>query len=255
MQGKVDVMLPTLNSGEHLDEVLTSIESCVPVNRIVAADGHSTDETLEILGRHHAEVISDGGSLGAARQALIDNASTERFLMLDSDVVLRPGPWFTEALKGGETVVFQMPLAVGPLQRFVSFWWRLKPPVQGLFFGTMATFFSKSSLQGIRIPKELSGTEDVYILLYLMARKQKIKVLQVQGIHYHSPSDSKGAWVGSSLRILQSKIGFRAVLPVVLRNVIIYPFAVALASFLTHDKAVFSYGFSLWRRYAKGYFG
>ena len=86
-------MVPTFNSGKRLETVLSAVEMCFNVNRIVAVDKKSTDDTHQILSRHGAEVIEDEGSLGRARQLLIDCAQTDIFLMLDSDVVLQPGPW------------------------------------------------------------------------------------------------------------------------------------------------------------------
>jgi hypothetical protein len=234
----VDVLIPTKGDTPRLMEAVSAVRGCLPVNSVFRADG---------------------GTLGEARQRLIEASTTERVFMLDSDVVLSPGPWLGRAMRllddGASCVVLQPPLAVGPLQRFVSFYWRVRPPMQGLFFGTMATFFTKASLKGIRIPKELSGAEDLYILLHLMRQKKRIEVIQVPGLHHHSPSADKGAWVGSSLRVLQGLVGFRAVLSIVVRNVLLYLPAVAFASLLTLDAEMMRYGLALWKRYAKGYFG
>ena len=251
----MDITIPTLNSSAHLEEVINAVVSCIFVDRIIVADGGSTDSTLDILRRYGAEVVPDGGSLGAARDILIHAATSKYFLTLDADVVLQKGDWCLEALSllesGTDCVVLQMDM-VGPLQDFISFYSRFMKR-KGLFFATMATFFSKEAIKDIRIPKQLDGSEDLYIMLWLLDHKRKIATLKVPGIHYHSSSPSKGRWVGAGVRNLQKVVGRRKVFPIIFRNIILYPFTLTFAAVCTLNWPLEKYGAGLWIEYVRGY--
>ncbi|HUJ84049.1 MAG TPA: glycosyltransferase family A protein, partial [Candidatus Acidoferrales bacterium] len=53
----VDVVLLTKNSDRKLKECLESVYNNVPVARLIAVDGYSTDKTLDVLRwfdeKHH----------------------------------------------------------------------------------------------------------------------------------------------------------------------------------------------------------
>ena len=253
----IDILMPTLNSGKHLDEVLKAAESLIPVSQIIAADGDSKDGTLSILEAHGARVFPDGGSLGSARQVLIDHATTPYFLMLDSDVVLEKGDWYEEAMRdldaGVGAVVLQMPIVKGPLQDFISFYQRLGIGGGTTWFATMATFFSKRALEGIHIPHELDGSEDLYIMFWLLGHGKTFKVIQAGGIHYHSENPAKGRWIGAGVRNLQKFIGWRKVFPLVMRNIVLYPFTVSFAAICTLNWPMEKFCMTLWWHYIQGY--
>jgi Glycosyltransferases involved in cell wall biogenesis len=90
---KVDVIVLTKNSGKELESCLNSVYENIPVNRIIAVDGYSTDDTLEILHKfdekyHNIVLIQDEGTRGRARQIGIEEAETEWLMFVDSDVIL-----------------------------------------------------------------------------------------------------------------------------------------------------------------------
>jgi len=260
----IDILVPTYNSGKYLDEALTAIKKCIPVNRIIAADHYSKDETLNILRNHGAEVYFENQSLGYARQLLIDKASTDVIMMLDSDVIIEGTEWYSKALgilgdrvDGGEIVgaVALIPKVNPPIQlkKYTEFWWRIFPSMKRNFFVTHSTLILKDSVRGIRIPAELYAAEDVYVWLYMKRRGYVSRTMEVEGIHHFVRSENKGEWMGANLRILQKFVG-KAVLPFVIRNVMVYPALALVAALFTKDANVLTYNLERWYGYLQGYF-
>jgi glycosyltransferase involved in cell wall biosynthesis len=259
----IDVLIPTYNSALFLDSALNSVKRCVPVNRIIAVDRYSTDGTVEILLKHHAEIHRENKSLGKARQLLLANAKTNVVMMLDSDVVLEGERWYPLALKSLGSIVGErrrvgavvlLPSTIPPLQlrKYTEFWWRLLPSLERDFFVTHSTLFLKEAVQGISVPEALGAAEDVYIWLQLRRRDFVTRTMRVKGVHYFSYSDRKGYWMGANLRILQGILGID-VLPFVLRNVWAYPILSAIAAAFTGDAGVLRYNLRRWRGYLQGY--
>ena len=103
---RIDVCIPTWNSGRTLDQCLQSVIREIPVNRIRILDKSSSDNTLEIAKRYDASIISNDCGLGKARQLLMESVETEYFLFIDSDVMLTNG-WFKkikEVLEKDQTI-------------------------------------------------------------------------------------------------------------------------------------------------------
>lgn len=93
--GKIDVFIPTRNSGATLPDCLNSIICAdVPINRLVVVDAFSQDNTLAILsafcGQYKIPLlwIQDRGGLGRARHLANQLIETDVYLSLDSDVNL-----------------------------------------------------------------------------------------------------------------------------------------------------------------------
>jgi glycosyltransferase involved in cell wall biosynthesis len=98
---KVDVVILTKDSDDLLMACLNSVYENVPVNRLIAVDGHSSDLTLRILGEFsrvhgNVEVIDEDGTRGKARDRGMREVETEWFVFVDSDVVLCRD-WFRKA--------------------------------------------------------------------------------------------------------------------------------------------------------------
>ena len=97
----VDVVLLTKNSDRKLKECLESVYNNVPVARLIAVDGYSTDKTLDVLNwfdekYHNVKIIMDKGNRATARQKGIADVNTEWFLFVDSDVILC-NDWYKKA--------------------------------------------------------------------------------------------------------------------------------------------------------------
>jgi glycosyltransferase involved in cell wall biosynthesis len=72
---------------------LKSVYENVPVRRLIVIDAYSSDNTHGILAEfeqiyRNVDIISKKGSRGEARQRGIQEAQTDWFLFVDSDVVL-----------------------------------------------------------------------------------------------------------------------------------------------------------------------
>ena len=87
---KIDVCMPTWNSGKYLERCLESIYREVKINKLIVVDRHSTDNTLKILGEYlNVKLIQSRGNLAEAREIMIENVETEFFLFVDSDAELK----------------------------------------------------------------------------------------------------------------------------------------------------------------------
>jgi len=259
----IDILVPTYNSGKYLNEALAAIKKCVPLNRIIAADHYSKDETVNILRNHGAEVYFENQSLGYARQLLIEKASTDVFMMLDSDVIIQGTEWYSKALgmlgnrADGSGIVGAVALIpkVNPpvqLKKYTEFWWRVFPSMKRNFFVTHSTLILKDSVRGIRIPVELYAAEDVYVWLYMKRRGYVSRTMEVEGVHHFVRSETKGEWMGANLRILRDFVGHK-VTPFVLRNVIVYPILATIAALFMRDVKVLTYNVKRWYGYLRGY--
>jgi len=259
----IDILVPTYNSANYLDQALTAIRKSVPINRIVAVDHYSNDGTLEILKNHGAEVYSENTSLGYARQLLIEKARTNVLMMLDSDVLILEADWYPKALKllctkndegkpAGAVVVLPTTRPPLPLQKYTEFWWRLIPALKQNFFLTNSTLFLRESVSGISIPEELGAAEDVCIWLYIRSKGYATKTMQVRGVHFFTYSEKKGYWMGANLRLLRNVVRLK-VLPFIARNVVLYPILAAVAALFTRDLEVLTYNMNRWYAYLQGY--
>jgi glycosyltransferase involved in cell wall biosynthesis len=90
----VDVVIPTLNAGVHLEECLSSIrcQSYEGRIRIMVIDGGSTDDTLLVSNQHSADVFVRPGmyatGLHGARNYGLSLCKAEYYWQIDSDNIL-----------------------------------------------------------------------------------------------------------------------------------------------------------------------
>jgi glycosyltransferase involved in cell wall biosynthesis len=107
MAGLVSVAIPVLNGAEYLDEVLTAIRA-QKLDReveIVIVDSGSTDGSIEIAGRHGAQVHGIDKrdfSHGGTRNLLMQLSSGEHVAFLTQDATPASPRWLAALLEGFE---------------------------------------------------------------------------------------------------------------------------------------------------------
>jgi len=200
----VDVVMLTKNSDRKLQECLESVYKNVPVARLLAVDGCSTDKTLEILGwfnekYHNVKIISDKGNRATARQRGIAEVDTEWFLFVDSDVVLCDG-WFRKAKQYLDadvgaiwgTEVWSTIGSAVTMKLFLL----LTRKIFEVRGGTHDTLIRTELVKDIEIPKELHVYEDAYIKEWVEKKGYRAVPCYVPFcIHYRPPD--VWTWSGS----------------------------------------------------------
>jgi len=185
---KIDVVLLTKNSLEPcLRECLDSLYANIPVNRLLVADGGSTDGTLDLVQTYPgAHVIDDpDGNRATARQKGIEAAETAWHLHLDSDVILCKD-WFKKAQRRirqdvgaiwGVAIpkdqhVLNIAKAMAKLYRkdvadYIIQQQHLKR------YLTHDTLIRTEAVKDIKIPADLHIWEDHYIGTYVISKNYK----------------------------------------------------------------------------------
>lgn len=92
----VTAVVVNWNGVHYLEECLRSIlEQDPPPAEVIVADNHSSDGSREFVAEHFpgVKVVDTGhnGGPGRARNVGVEHASQELVLLVDNDVVLRPG--------------------------------------------------------------------------------------------------------------------------------------------------------------------
>jgi len=80
----VAVVIPTLNEAESIGPVVASLPKDI-VDRVIVADGGSTDQTAERARRAGAEVVNAGRGYGRACLAGAEAANTDIVVFMDGD--------------------------------------------------------------------------------------------------------------------------------------------------------------------------
>jgi glycosyltransferase involved in cell wall biosynthesis len=210
----VDVVLLTKNSEKVLAKCLASIYQNVPVRRLIAVDGYSTDKTLEILDQfnkqyHNVEVVYDRGTRATARQKGIENVKSDWFLFVDSDVVLCKN-WYPRAVKYvaedvGAIWGIEVWSTIKNRATLKIFLW-LTRKIFDLRGGTHDTLVRTSLMSDIKIPGKLHVFEDAYIKDWITRKGFKaVACYDPFCIHYRT----EGVWtMRGSLNIAADAIRF-----------------------------------------------
>jgi len=197
MVDQIDVVLLTKNSEQTLHKCLNSLYKNVPVHRLIIIDGHSTDNTLNIIEtfnqkHHNIKVIFDHGTRASARQKGILNVQTEWFMFIDSDVVLCHD-WFKKIVKNIDP-------KIGAIWG-IEVWSTIKNPKTLKLFliithkifkirgGTHDILIRTKTVNDIKIPNRLHVFEDTYIKEHI--NKKGYKTLACYDpfcIHYRDNS-------------------------------------------------------------------
>jgi len=214
---QVDVVLLTKNSEHLLSRCLTSIYRNVPIKKLIAIDGFSSDRTLEILERFNSKygnvsLVQMHGSRAKARTEGIKHVSTEWFMFVDSDVILCKD-WFKKAqadLTNEIGAVWGLNIDVIPnvknkyaikLQSIVA---RTCFHLRG---GMHDTLILHKSVVGIKIPEQLHAYEDAFIVQWINDHGYKAIVgSHVYCLHYKAP-DNWNLKNGISQAIVELKCG------------------------------------------------
>ncbi len=200
----VDVIMLTKNSDRKLKECLESVYKNVPVARLLAVDGYSTDKTLAILNEfnekhHNVKIILDKGNRATARQKGIAEVATDWFLFVDSDVVLCDG-WFRKAQRNIDakvgavwgTEVWSTIGSSATMKLFLL----LTRKIFEVRGGTHDTLIRTALVKDIVIPKKLHVYEDAYIKDWIEKKGFRAVPCYVPFcIHYRPPN--VWTWKGS----------------------------------------------------------
>jgi len=171
MDGSVDVVLLTKDSGRKLKECVESIYQNIPVSQLIVVDGYSKDQTLNIIDEFtkkygNIKVILDRGTRATARQKGIKEVKTQWFVFVDSDVVLCRD-WYKKAQK-------YIQADVGAVWG-IEVWSTIKNPKTLKMFltttrkifevrgGTHDTLIRTEIVKDIEIPDSLHVFEDAHI--------------------------------------------------------------------------------------------
>jgi dolichol-phosphate hexosyltransferase len=85
-------LIPTLNEGQNIAEVLTKVINCKEISDIVLIDGGSTDNTIEISKKFNVHILyqKSTGKGGAVIEALEHFSDDDRVIMIDGDSSYNP---------------------------------------------------------------------------------------------------------------------------------------------------------------------
>jgi len=99
----VSVVVPTRNRAGYLDVALGSLraQEGAPPHELLVVDDGSSDETLEVAGRHgvRAVAVQKPGGLNAARNTGLTETTAPLVAFVDDDVLVPPG-WLAALAEG-----------------------------------------------------------------------------------------------------------------------------------------------------------
>jgi glycosyltransferase involved in cell wall biosynthesis len=193
---RVDVVVLTKNSERKLEKCLDSVFKTVPVNRLIVVDGHSTDKTLEIVGRFRQKygnvvVIEDNGTRGSARLKGIRLVETRWFLFVDSDVTLCD-EWYRKAtsfVSPDVGAVWGIEIWDGIQDSAVlKLFLKITKRIFELRGGTHDLLVRHEAVKDIDIPQNLHVFEDAFITEWIADKGYKlIATYDPYCIHFRPP--------------------------------------------------------------------
>lgn len=80
---KISIVIPTLNEGKNIRNVLKDIPKSV--DEVIVVDGHSTDNTVDIAKKFGAKVIYDDVGKGSALRKGMEMAKGDIVITMDAD--------------------------------------------------------------------------------------------------------------------------------------------------------------------------
>lgn len=169
----LSVVIPTLDSGRHLEATL---ESLAGADEIVVADGGSTDSTADVARRHGARLAESPKGRGVQLRAGAQAASGDWLLFLHADTV--PGPLWLEAVERhiasgpGCAGWFRFRLADPAWQaRVIERGVALRSRLLGLPYGDQGLLVSRSLYDAVGGYRPLPLMEDVDIVRRIGRRR------------------------------------------------------------------------------------
>ncbi len=105
---KVSLIIPTLNEAESIGKVLQGIPKGL-VDEILVVDGHSKDNTIEIVQKWgHKVILQEGKGYGKAVSTGIKHASGDVVVLIDADgsYEVTDIPKLIKCLEGGYDIAY-----------------------------------------------------------------------------------------------------------------------------------------------------
>jgi glycosyltransferase involved in cell wall biosynthesis len=148
------------------------------MNRLIAVDDRSKDETLDVLKEFDVTILNGTGSLGKAREIGIRNVETEWFYFIDDDNLVphrfhermwrytdeKTGMIFANAVIPYDNYIVRYENIMGKLRKALGL--RDAIEIRGY---TGATLVRTEAISGIEIPK-IARQEDKFIKNYVNNR-------------------------------------------------------------------------------------
>ena len=245
---KVDVVMITKNASTHssiFPLVLRRLYNEVPVNKLIIVDDFSVDNTLEIINQYpNTEVHQVHSNRAEARQYGIQQVSTEWFMFLDDDAILRKN-WFKIAEKYmNEDVglIWGWDIIANRHSRNrmkVMYYLRKKSEYELMVKnfrhrgGTHDTLIRTNIVRDIHIPSDLNVYEDWYIKKHI--ENKGYKAVTPEDLYcYHFLNPHFNLQLGRELAVLHKKYGLQS-RAIALRNFIFAPFKSLTILTLTGD--------------------
>jgi len=95
----VTFIIPTLNSAKVLKSCLESIKFQTQKNKIIIADGGSTDDTLQIAQKYNCQIVKNKLKTGEAGKAIaLGHITTSYVAFVDSDNILPTKNWLNQMI-------------------------------------------------------------------------------------------------------------------------------------------------------------
>lgn len=191
---KIDTIMITKNAVHPcLKESLDSIFRNIPVHCLIVVDSMSTDGTTQLIRNYQkrgvrVRIIQQDCKRGKAREIGIKEVDTEWFAFVDSDVILAEN-WFRKIERYIEprvgAIEGNVRTPAGEVQK-------IRPTDRAY---TNCTLIRTSSVEGIKIPREMSVYEDQFIRKYIEKKGfQWLKVPDPCSIHISTSDRLKDAF-------------------------------------------------------------
>jgi glycosyltransferase involved in cell wall biosynthesis len=172
-----------MNSDRKLKDCINSVYRNVPIKQLIAVDGGSTDQTLQILADFNRRygnvkiVMDKNGTRASARQKGIENVTADWFIFVDSDVVLCDD-WYKKALAYVDNDVgavwgIEVWSTIQSKKTLKLFLWVTRK-IFDIRGGTHDTLIRTIALKGIQIPRGLHVFEDAYIKDYVAKKGYRV---------------------------------------------------------------------------------
>lgn len=97
---KISIVIPTFNNAKTIEQCLQSLkEQTIQSDEIIIVDGHSTDETLDIIKQFECKLVfEERGSRAAACNIGVPEAEGEIIAFIDADAIAKKD-WLENIIK------------------------------------------------------------------------------------------------------------------------------------------------------------
>ena len=201
---KIDVCIPTLNSGRTLDQCLKAVINFIPYKRIIICDGYSTDNTIKIAKEYRCKIFYSKGKLGEVRKKLMSLVKTEWFAFIDSDIVINKD-WFRILTRfidentGGINGFGLSPSLLGIGRKYLLLLkLKLKIKQRGFLSNTL---IRRDAIKGVKVSKYVGRGEDIVIQQEIEEKGWEWKFAPAFCLHLKSDTQIIREALGDLVRI------------------------------------------------------